>query len=168
VRAPTGIGLAVIGATGFVAALVVADARELTLLAYALWVGSIALAVLSGAIRRSLPAAPPFERLLPRQAQAEGHVEQLQTVDRLLDQAAWSAVDLHVRVRPFVREIAIARLSRRHGVDLDRQPARACELIGDPTTWELVRPDRPFPEDRNARGWARADVERLVETLEAI
>ena len=55
----------------------------------------------------------------------------------------------------------------RRGIDLERSPDRARRLLG-PDVWELIRPDRPPPEDRTARGIALADVERAVDALERI
>ena len=57
--------------------------------------------------------------------------------------------DLHYRLRPIVREIALARLARR-GLSLDLGSAAVRELVGD--LWKLVRPDREPPKDRQAPG----------------
>jgi hypothetical protein len=43
-----------------------------------------------------------------------------------------SAGDLHLRLRPILREVAIDGL-RRHGIELDADPARAQERLA-PTT----------------------------------
>ena len=37
-----------------------------------------------------------------------------------------------------------------------------------PDVWELVRPDRPPPADRRARGIPPAQLRRVVESLERI
>ena len=67
-------------------------------------------------------------------------MEQLETVKRLVTLAGSSRSDL-LRLRPLVREIVAARLSRRYGVDLEREPERAEALLGKGRAWELVRPD---------------------------
>jgi hypothetical protein len=60
-----------------------------------------------------------------------------------------------------------AGLLLRRGVDFERDPARAEELLG-PEVWELVRPDRPAPDDRTAPGEPIETVERVVADLERI
>jgi hypothetical protein len=86
---------------------------------------------------------------------------------RDLELSSASALHLHVRLRPVLREIAAHRLLRRYGVDLDAEPARARELVGM-SAWELVRPDRPVPADRLAAGPSRAELGRIVSELETI
>jgi hypothetical protein len=76
------------------------------------------------------------------------------------------AGELHLRLRPVLREIAANGL-RRRGVDLDEQPQAAQELLA-PETWELVRPDRPRPDDAFARGLAPARLNAVLDDLEAL
>jgi hypothetical protein len=52
-------------------------------------------------------------------------------------------------------------------VSLDADLEESRRLLGD-ETWELVRPDRPPPEDRLARGIPPEALGRVVGTLEAI
>ena len=78
-----------------------------------------------------------------------------------------SALHLHVRVRPVMREIAAHRLLRHYGVDLDAEPERARELVGA-SAWELVRPERPVPADRLAAGPSMAELREAVAELERI
>jgi hypothetical protein len=78
-----------------------------------------------------------------------------------------SALHLHVRLRPILREIAGHRLWSRYGVDLDRDPARARELMGA-EVWELVRPERPPPNDGLASGLPLSDLRLAVEEIERI
>jgi hypothetical protein len=77
-----------------------------------------------------------------------------------------SAGDLHLRLRPILREVAIDGL-RRHGVELDADPARAQQLLA-PATWELVRPDRPAPTDAFAGGLPEAQLDLVLDDLEAL
>ena len=70
-------------------------------------------------------------------------------------------------MRPILRDIASHRLRSRYGIELDREPGRARELIGA-QAWELVRPDRPPPDDRLGRGPNIAELARVVDELEAI
>lgn len=73
----------------------------------------------------------------------------------------------HLRLRPVLREIAAHRLRSRYGVELDREPARARELV-PARTWEVVDPDRPPPEDRLAPGPAVRSLSTLVDELERL
>jgi hypothetical protein len=73
----------------------------------------------------------------------------------------------HVRLRPVLREIAAHRLRLRYGVDLDREPARARELV-PARTWQVVDPDRPMPEDRLAPGPSVQELSALVGELERL
>jgi hypothetical protein len=54
---------------------------------------------------------------------------------------------------------------RRVSLELDRGTARA--ILGE-DVWELVRPDRPPPEDRLAKGIPPRELARVVDALEAI
>jgi hypothetical protein len=76
------------------------------------------------------------------------------------------ASDVHLRLRPLLAEIAAERL-RAHGVDLEHDGAAARDLLGD-ALWDLVRPDRPPPEDGLARAVETEDVAALLDRLEAI
>ncbi len=154
---------------GVVLALLLAGWSDgLALLAYVLFVGAVAMVVLAGRLRAELPPSTPFEWLLAAAPQRVEPVGQLETIRRGLAAAGWSRGELHYRLAPMIREIAAARLSRRHGVDLDRQPERARALIGGGRVWELVGPRRRPPEDRYASGWSRRELEELLDELEGI
>ncbi len=84
----------------------------------------------------------------------------------MVSAATSHAGDLHLRLRPILREIAADGL-RRRGVELDAQPQAAQQLLA-PDTWELVRPDRPRPGDAFARGLAPARLDAVLDDLEAL
>ena len=160
---------AVVATAGVVLALLLAGSSHgLALLAYVLFLGTIALVLLVGRLQVALPVAEQFERLLAREPQAAAPVAQFETISRTLSAAGWNQNELHYRLRPLVREIALARLSRGHGIDLEREPERVRSLIGEGRVWELARPDREPPEDRRGRGWSRPELAELLEELEAI
>jgi hypothetical protein len=71
------------------------------------------------------------------------------------------------RLRPVLREIAIVRLRRRYGVELDREPARARELVPS-AAWDVVRPDRQPLQDRLAWGPSIASMREVVFELERL
>jgi hypothetical protein len=87
-------------------------------------------------------------------------------IGRAVASGTATAGDLHLRLRPILREIAANGL-RRRGVDLDAEPQAARELLA-PETWELVRPDRPRPDDAFARGLAPARLNAVLDDLEAL
>jgi hypothetical protein len=73
-----------------------------------------------------------------------------------------SAFDLHVRLRPLVREIVGVRLGARG------QRLEDSEDVLGPELWELARDDRPVPTDRHAAGIPTATLRRVVERLESL
>ena len=81
--------------------------------------------------------------------------------------AGTSAVHVHAYLRPLLVEIASRRLAAR-GQTLERMPdAVARELLGD-RLWDIVRPDRPFPEDRHGPGVAPQELRAMLEVLERL
>jgi hypothetical protein len=93
-------------------------------------------------------------------------IRALEELEHAVDFSLGTAFDVHYRLRPHLVRIAAHRLAAR-GVSLDVQSRRAEELLG-PDAWPLVRPDRPDPEDRNARGLDLASLRRVVERLDGI
>jgi hypothetical protein len=65
-----------------------------------------------------------------------------------------------------LREVAAEGL-RRRGVDLDAEPDRARELLAA-DTWEVVRPDRPRPDDPFAPGLPPKRLDAIIDDLEAL
>ena len=90
----------------------------------------------------------------------------LQRIERVVGAGRQSAGDVQVRVRPLLREIADPLL-RREGVRLDSEPQRARALLGE-ELWEVVRPDRPRPQDRRAPGLTLSEFEQLVHRLQRL
>jgi len=109
------------------------------------------------AFRAALRRSPP-RSLLP---------DSLHQLERQLTYARMSSVDLHYRLRPLLRAIAAQRLAARRNISLDEQPERAQALL-PPDAWELLRPDRPSPADRHARGLDRSTLASIVVALEEI
>lgn len=102
----------------------------------------------------------------PRGRRRQPRLRSLEELEHSLDFALTTAFDLHFRLRPHLVAIAGHRLAAR-GVSLDRQPEAARRLLG-PELHELVRPDRPHPQDRNAGGIELARLERAVAVLEGL
>jgi hypothetical protein len=91
---------------------------------------------------------------------------QLVRLERVVEWSGSSGLDAHSRLRPVLVEIANTRLARR-GLRLERDVGEARRLLG-PKAWDLVRPDRPPPEDRDAPGIALGDLEEILNRLEAL
>ena len=70
-----------------------------------------------------------------------------------------SAYDLHHRLLPQLRQIADARLERGGRV-------ASPETLG--RWWELLRPDRPTPDDRYAPGISQSELRALVADLQRL
>ena len=147
-----------------VALLVSPGAPALTVEIYLFVVAALVLAAVVLGVANALPRAEP----LPfRQQPRSQRFGQLESVERALDLAEASSLNLHNVLRPIVCEIAAARLTR-HGVSLERQPERARALLGA-QTWELVRPDREAPAPGSDRGGcSRDELRAIVDSLEAI
>ncbi len=161
------VGIVFSLAVGFTA-LAVSGARTLLLDVYLLGVGGVLLLALARVTREGGPStgASDFDRALAKMSRRPADSGEL-TLVRDVKHSTRSALHLHVRLRPLLREIAAHRLWMRFGVDLDREQGRARELIGA-NAWELVRPERPPPTDRLATGPRLADLRVVVDELERL
>jgi hypothetical protein len=127
----------------------------------------VAVLVAAGALRALAQTLPPLRRAAPASGSSVGEgTGDREHLDRVVSAATSHAGELHLRLRPILREIAANGL-RRRGVDLDAEPQAAKELLA-PETWELVRPDRPRPDDAFARGLAPARLNAVLDDLEAL
>jgi hypothetical protein len=134
---------------------------------YALAVCGVVLLLALVALLRASPAAA---RLRPPKRRPEPSRRPPQSLTRLEQEAeigVAGAFDFHFRLRPRLRDLAGDLLDTRRRISLDGQPEAARAVLGD-ETWELVREDRPPPEDRLARGLTPATLGRVVDTLERV
>ena len=161
------VGVVVSAAAG-IAALTSSGGHAILLDVYLLCIGGVLLL----AFVRATRARAPVER----HSLLDGALASMRRLPadsgepallRDLELSRSSAFHLHVRVRPVLREIAAHRLRARYGVELDREPARARELVGA-AAWELVQPDRSPPADRLAPGPSAAELRTVVNELEKI
>jgi hypothetical protein len=139
---------------------------ELATRVYALLLCGLAFLLAIAAIRESYPPETPLRYKRPTGLEAEP-LPTLAQIERETARAAAGPLDLHWRLRPRLRELAISLLAARRGVALDGDPESAREILGD-ETWELVRRDRPPPPDRVGRRRSPATLERLVDSLERL
>jgi hypothetical protein len=157
-------GAAILATLILVATLaVVPDQAEVAADIYLLFLGGLALlglVVLTG--RSGERKESPFDAARRPRRRPPTVLPELDRLGRELSLGTQSAFDFHVRLRPVLREIADARLCAR-----GRRIEDAEELLG-PEAWDLIRPDRPAPEDRHAPGADPAAVRRFVDALERI
>lgn len=88
-------------------------------------------------------------------------------LERVVVMGTTTAGEFHRRLRPVLRDVAAAVLRTGHGVELDDDPARARQLLGD-ESWDLLRPDRPAPRHPDAPGPGQAAVAVVVERIDAL
>jgi hypothetical protein len=162
------VGFGLLATLGVVIALIAApDRRDLFLDLYLLALGGIAVIRLVGLTRRR---RAPGERSVFDDARrlASSKATPIAERDKLAREVGLgiqTAFDFHFRLRPVLVEIARGRLAGR-GIDIDDE-SRARSVLGE-EAWELLRPDRELPHDRNAPGLATDELGRLVGVLERI
>jgi hypothetical protein len=141
--------------------------REI-LAAYVLSLSAIALALLTGLNARD-PWDPvsDFERALRPRAAERVRPPELVRMERELTLASANAGHLHTRLLPLLRDAAGVRLAARHRADLSRHPDEARRIIGD-EAWELLRPDRPEPENAQGSGLSLRRIGGLIDAIERI
>jgi len=140
--------------------------------ALAIWVVVVTGIVLVVLIRLSRevdwPEAPRrFERALRPHKPTPSQTAEFLRMERELELGVVSAAHAHRRLLPLLRAAASARLASRHGIELERRPEAARAMLGD-DVWELLRPDRPEPEDRHGPGVPREQVAAAIEAVESL
>lgn len=157
-------GAAVLATLILIATLaVVPDQAEVAADVYVLFLGGLillGLVVLTG--RSGEDRDSPFDPARRPRRRPPEVLPELDRLGRELSLGTQSAFDYHVRLRPVLREIADARLSARG------QRLEDVEQLLGPEAWDLIRPDRPPPEDRHGPGADPAAVRRFVDALERI
>jgi hypothetical protein len=149
-----------------VALVVAPERRDLVLDLYVLALGGIAVARLVTLLRRRRQPGErsEFDDALHRPAQRLVRIAERDKLAREVQLGMQTAFDLHYRLRPTLVEIAENRLAGR-GVRLES--GRAEQLLGG-EAWDLLRPARPAPRDRNAPGIDADELGRVVRALERI
>jgi hypothetical protein len=129
--------------------------------------GALGAAVCLVALAVHLPAdRRVFESGLRPRVKTDLWPAQLVRLERVIEWSGSNGLDAHTRLRPVLVEVAEVRLAGR-GLRLDRDVAEARRLLG-PKAWDLVRPDRPRPEDRDVPGIAPRDLSEILDRLEAL
>lgn len=138
---------------------------ERILAAYLLTLAGIALAALTRilASESTHRHASRFEHALRRSPERPSRPAELVRIEREITLGISSAGHFHNRLAPLLRDAAGARL----GFGLEERPDAARARLGG-GTWELLRPDRPAPEDRSGPGVPLARVRSVVDSLEQL
>jgi hypothetical protein len=134
---------------------------------YALVVCAVALGIGLLALRRAYPPAAPLRRGASASPLRRRPPPTLARIEDEVALGVAGAFDLHHRLVPRLRSIAAGLLTSRRRVSLEASPEEARRALGD-EAWELVRPDRPPPVDRQARGIPPEALGRVVDSLEAV
>jgi hypothetical protein len=126
---------------------------------YVLALAAVGLAAVTRLLGKDGEPGPVsrFELALSREPPTQSRPPELVRVEREIVLGTTSAGHLHTRLLPLLRDAAVARLGTR----LTR------EDLGD-EAWELLRPDRQEPLDRNAPGIPLRRVRDVVSTLERL
>ena len=161
-----GFGLlaTVLAAVALVAA---PERRELILDIYVLVLGGIAvIRLVTLTRRRRMPGErSEFDDALLATHRPPVRIAERDKLAREVQLGMQTAFDLHYRLRPTLVEIARNRLAGR-GVSFENE-RRAKSVLGD-EAWELLRPGREPPRDRNAPGIGTDELGRVVSVLERI
>lgn len=133
--------------------------RNVAVHAYVLIVGGL---VMLGVVAAAGDAVPKrhrsdFDRALAEGVRKDRPVHEVERMTREVTLGAATAYDLHMRLLPQLRQIAQARLERSGR-------SMSPETLG--RWWDLLRPDRPAPDDRHAAGISPSDLKALVSDLE--
>jgi hypothetical protein len=161
------LGFGLLATLGVAIALVAApDRRDLILDLYLLALGGIAVLRLVGLTRRRRAPGErsEFDDALRLSVSQPTRIAERDKLAREVELGSHTAFDFHFRLRPTLVEIARNRLAGR-GIPLEHERARA--VLGD-EAWRLLRPDREPPHERNAKGLAASELDRLVTVLERI
>ena len=137
----------VVSVVAIYVALAQPGVRNIALHAYVLIVGGLVmLAVVAAA-----------GDLLAEGVRRDKPLHEVERMTREVTLGAATAYDLHVRLLPQLRQIAQARLERSGRT-------MSPDTLG--RWWELLRPDRPAPENRHAAGISPTELRALVSDLE--
>jgi hypothetical protein len=118
--------------------------------------------------RRELHGPDAFEQLwLRSRADPQPLPDPPETsrMSRLVRASVGSAGAAHHGLQPLLADIAEARFAAIYGTHPHRDP-RAAQRAG--AAWEWIRPDRPPPGDRLARGPTAGELTAVLAALEEL
>ncbi len=118
-------------------------------------------------LRRRYPRARPLRPAQPTRGERRRPPGSLARIEHEVALGVAGAFDLHYRLVPRLRALALGLLATRRRVSLDASRDASRAMLGE-TTWELVRSDRRPPSDRLARGITPAELSSVVDALERV
>jgi hypothetical protein len=119
-------------------------------------------------VREILDASPSASRPPRRRRRpSRDRLPDLRRLEATVAVSPSSAKETYHRLRPILREIAADRLEVGRRIDLDEDPVRARDALGD-EAWAYLQADVPMPEDRSLPGPSLIRTEEIVASLEAI
>ena len=139
---------------------------ELGVRVYALVLCAAVIVVLLLALRRAYPEESVLREPTAR-ASTRVPPPSLARIELETALAVAGSFDLHYHLVPRLRTLAAGLLGSRRQVSLEEDRDAAQAILGD-EAWELVRPDRPAPRDRLAKGIAPRELARAVDALESV
>jgi hypothetical protein len=160
------LGVAISAVAGTLA-FFIDGSRALVLDVWLLALAAVLLLALFRVARLLAPSgASPLDQAVRRMRPQPAREPEL-ALQRDVELSRANALHFHIRLRPVLREIAAHRVRTRYGVELDREPVRARELV-PAAVWEIVDPDRPPPDDRLGPGPAVESLSAAVDQLERL
>jgi hypothetical protein len=119
---------------------------------------AVCLAMIPRSERRRIARASPPQPSPP---------ERLVRLEQLIDASRMSASHAHAYLRPLLADVVASRLAARGQVLGRMSEEDSRRLLGE-ELWELVRPDRPFPEDRRSAGVSAEQLTTMLDVLERL
>jgi hypothetical protein len=166
-----GLGLLAVGVAVVLAMLMALSAapRGRLVDGYVLFLGALLLFGLVRATRSAAAAeeGSAFEDAQRRRARRPERPRELAKLEREVVLASTSAFDLHIRLRPILRDVAAHRLATRRGLELDSGSGPVRAALGS-ELWDIVRPDRSPPDDRLGPGLSLRRLRSALDVLERI
>jgi hypothetical protein len=136
----------------------------LTLLAQ---IALVALTAAGVAVCAALVADGPSRRQRRAAVSPPSRPEQLVALERLVITSGASTLHVHAYLRPLLVDIVSRRLAVRGHTLAGMSEPVARQVLGE-ALWEIVRPDRPFPEDRRAAGVSPRGLAAMLATVERL
>jgi hypothetical protein len=156
--------LAAVGAVPLLICLFVLPGdRSKALDVYLLFLGAVLLFMLA----RMTSPERGRKTIPPKKETTDTRLPEVVRIEREVVLATGSGFDRQMRVGPLMRDITRYKLWTRCGVDLEEQPERARELLGD-ELWGLLRAGRPEPNLRYASGATIAEIRQMLERIEKV
>ena len=131
-------------------------------------IASYAVFVAVGLVNRALPGVPiaGARPRLRRRASESPRPDRVQQIERMITSSTWSSREFRARLRPMLAEIATDRMRVASAIDGAQEPAATEALLGSDVYTLLTTTVNDPGSD--GRGVTINDIERIVQTLEAI